>query len=210
MQTEQLKVTGMTCGTCTSSVARALKAVAGVGDVVVSLADSEATVQYDERVTSPERLRSAVRVSGYGVDATDSGQSRTQGWLLRLMGSQRSAMRPRRQRSGCGSRAREAKYERDAPFTTGSLQGPTLQLHDGVYDGESQTIAFGPARTRLVAPREAGEQTLELGLRNLGPWVRERYSGARRTGRYRDVDAGRFRRVANRVRKQVRDRAPRE
>jgi copper chaperone CopZ len=32
MQTEQLKVTGMTCGGCTSSVGHALKAVNGVND----------------------------------------------------------------------------------------------------------------------------------------------------------------------------------
>jgi copper chaperone len=38
MQTEQLKVTGMTCGGCTSSVGHALKAVNGVNDVQVSLA----------------------------------------------------------------------------------------------------------------------------------------------------------------------------
>ncbi|HZC25271.1 MAG TPA: heavy-metal-associated domain-containing protein [Candidatus Binatia bacterium] len=70
MQTEHLKVTGMTCGGCTSSVTKALKAVAGVGDVSVSLAASEATVQYDERLTSPDRLKSAVKGAGYGVDAT--------------------------------------------------------------------------------------------------------------------------------------------
>ena len=33
MQTEQLNVTGMTCGGCTSKVAQALKAVNGVNDV---------------------------------------------------------------------------------------------------------------------------------------------------------------------------------
>jgi len=68
MQTEVLKVTGMTCGGCTSSVTRALKAVAGVNDVKVSLSPGEATVQYDERLTSPDQLKSAVKVAGYGVD----------------------------------------------------------------------------------------------------------------------------------------------
>ena len=33
MQTELLKVTGMTCGGCTSNVTHALKAVPGVSDV---------------------------------------------------------------------------------------------------------------------------------------------------------------------------------
>lgn len=76
MQTERLKVTGMTCGGCTSSVTKALKAVAGVGDVSVSLAAGAATVQYDEHLTSPERLRSAVEAAGYGVDATGAAPGR--------------------------------------------------------------------------------------------------------------------------------------
>lgn len=71
MQTEHLKVTGMTCGGCTSSVTNALKAVAGVGDVQVSLAAGQATVQYDERLTSADHLKSAVVDAGYGVDVAN-------------------------------------------------------------------------------------------------------------------------------------------
>ena len=64
MQTELLKVSGMTCGGCTSKVTHALKAISGVGDVKVSLPTGEATVQYDERLTSPDNLKSAVRGAG--------------------------------------------------------------------------------------------------------------------------------------------------
>lgn len=67
MQTELLKVTGMTCGGCTGTVTHALHAVAGVGNVNVSLASGEAAVQYDERLTSPEQLKSAVTAAGYGL-----------------------------------------------------------------------------------------------------------------------------------------------
>ena len=74
MQTELLKVTGMTCGGCTSSVTHALRAVTGVGDVNVSLSAGKAAVQYDERLTSPEQLKSAVKGAGYGVDAVDPNQ----------------------------------------------------------------------------------------------------------------------------------------
>ena len=74
MQTELLKVTGMTCGGCTSNVTHALKAITGVGDVKVSLAAGEATVQYDERLTSPEQLKSAVKGAGYGVDTGSTAQ----------------------------------------------------------------------------------------------------------------------------------------
>jgi len=75
MQTELLKVTGMTCGGCTSNVTRALKMINGVGDVDVSLAAGEATVQYDERLTSPDQLKSAVKGAGYGVDMTNAASS---------------------------------------------------------------------------------------------------------------------------------------
>lgn len=67
MQTEHIIVTGMTCGGCVNSLTRALKAVAGVGDVNVMLATGETSVQYDENLTSPEQLRSAVENAGYGI-----------------------------------------------------------------------------------------------------------------------------------------------
>ena len=70
MQTELLKITGMTCGGCVSSVTKALKAVAGVSDAKVSLQAGEAAVQFDERMTSSEQLRAAVKQAGYGVDIT--------------------------------------------------------------------------------------------------------------------------------------------
>ena len=69
MQTELLKVTGMTCGACASKVTQALQSVSGVSAANVSLAAGEATVKYDENVTSPEQLKSAVKGAGYGVDA---------------------------------------------------------------------------------------------------------------------------------------------
>ncbi len=72
MQTELLKITGMTCGGCVSSVTKALKAVSGVSDAKVSLSAGEATVQFDEGMTSPDRLKSAVLQAGYGVIAINS------------------------------------------------------------------------------------------------------------------------------------------
>ena len=74
MQTEILNVTGMTCGGCTGSVTNALKRVDGVGDVTVSLATGEATVQYDERRASPDQLKLAVTQAGYTLTSTDAVQ----------------------------------------------------------------------------------------------------------------------------------------
>ena len=73
MQTEVLKVTGMTCGGCISNVTQALR-VPGVGDVQVSLSAGEATVHYDERLISPDQLKSAVKGAGYGVDTLNTAQ----------------------------------------------------------------------------------------------------------------------------------------
>jgi len=73
MQTEVLKLTGMTCGGCASKVSRALQAVAGVSGVAVSWSDASATVQYDGQRTSPTALKAAVRLAGYGVQGADSG-----------------------------------------------------------------------------------------------------------------------------------------
>ena len=74
MQTEIVKVTGMTCGGCISNVTHALKAVSGVRDVDVSLSAGEARVQFDERLTSSEKLKSAVKDAGYGVDTSNTTQ----------------------------------------------------------------------------------------------------------------------------------------
>lgn len=74
MKTEVLKITGMTCGGCTSSVTKALKAISGVGDVTVSLSTGEATVQFDEGRSSPDQLKAAVQSAGYGVDAGSAGR----------------------------------------------------------------------------------------------------------------------------------------
>ena len=79
MQTETMTVTGMTCGGCVSKVTKALSAVPGVGHVDVSL-PGKAAVEFDEKLTSRERLQSAVKDAGYGVTAgNDASASRAKG-----------------------------------------------------------------------------------------------------------------------------------
>lgn len=80
MQTETMNVTGMTCGGCVSKLTQALKAVPGVGHVEVSL-PGKASVDFDGKLTSRQRLQSAVKDAGYGVAAVgeDATASRTKG-----------------------------------------------------------------------------------------------------------------------------------
>lgn len=79
MQTETMTVTGMLCGGCPIKLSRALKEVAGVEDVQISLASGEVTVRYDEGRISPPQLKEIVIRTGFGVDgiaATNGHDSR--------------------------------------------------------------------------------------------------------------------------------------
>ena len=67
MHTETLIVTGMTCGGCVDSVTRALVAVDGVHNVNVSLANKEAKIDFDETMTSTDKLANAIEKAGYEV-----------------------------------------------------------------------------------------------------------------------------------------------
>ena len=75
MQIELMMITGMHCDGCSRNVTDALMAVEGVNAVKVSLGSGEASVQFDERRTTPERLKSAVRRAGYGVDGAEPTHS---------------------------------------------------------------------------------------------------------------------------------------
>ena len=66
MQVELL-VDGMTCGHCTSTVARALEAEAGVARVDVSLERESAEVEFDPNTTSPGALAEAIEAVGFAA-----------------------------------------------------------------------------------------------------------------------------------------------
>ncbi|OXV05716.1 hypothetical protein Egran_06516 [Elaphomyces granulatus] len=74
MATTTLRVDGMTCGACTSSVESAFKGVEGVGNVSVSLIMGRAVVQYDSSVLSPSKVAEIIRDRGFdaAVLSTDS------------------------------------------------------------------------------------------------------------------------------------------
>lgn len=64
MKTTKLRVSGMTCASCVSHVDRALRELAGVTAVSVSLRAGEATVEHEEG-TRVDQLIEAVREAGY-------------------------------------------------------------------------------------------------------------------------------------------------
>ncbi|MBW1635405.1 MAG: heavy-metal-associated domain-containing protein [Deltaproteobacteria bacterium] len=60
---ETLKINGMSCGHCTSSVQKALEAVPGLSGIVVDLKEGKATFENDG--ASREDIRAAVSKIGF-------------------------------------------------------------------------------------------------------------------------------------------------
>ncbi|OHD71561.1 MAG: hypothetical protein A2V99_17695 [Spirochaetes bacterium RBG_16_67_19] len=67
MTSKTLKVEGMSCHHCTDSVTRAVRALAGVKSVEVSLEKKSAEVSWDESVLAEENLAAAIEGEGYKV-----------------------------------------------------------------------------------------------------------------------------------------------
>ena len=65
METVELKVEGMDCAGCVTSVTRMLSGVPGVAKVDVSLAQGNAKVTYDPARSSVAEFKRAVERAGY-------------------------------------------------------------------------------------------------------------------------------------------------
>lgn len=66
-----LPISGMTCASCVSHVEGALKEIPGVGDVVVNLATSKATLSYDPQKVKLADMQHAVEDVGYSVPTSE-------------------------------------------------------------------------------------------------------------------------------------------
>jgi copper chaperone len=76
MQNIELKISGMTCGSCQSHVTKALQSAPGVQSVVVDLARGTARIEGED--LDQAALVGAVEEEGYGVQpAENAGASRT-------------------------------------------------------------------------------------------------------------------------------------
>lgn len=63
------KVEGMTCGSCSSKVSEALKAVDGVEAVAVDYQTGETQVSYDAEKTDAAKLLAAIKATGYAAQS---------------------------------------------------------------------------------------------------------------------------------------------
>jgi copper chaperone len=67
MISTRLEITGMHCMGCVRTVTNALKRVAGVKEVDVSLSENSAQVEFDTEQTSLEELYKTIKEAGYEV-----------------------------------------------------------------------------------------------------------------------------------------------
>ena len=79
MNTEVLKLNGVTTEAGAEVVMRTLKEIAGVNDVNVSVAGARATVHFDHDLTSLQELQTVLARAGYALDTTKSEQVKKSG-----------------------------------------------------------------------------------------------------------------------------------
>ena len=68
-KTVTIRVKGMKCGNCSSSVAKALKATQGVQEAQVSSEKGEAVVTFDDEKVTEARLREVIDATGFKSEA---------------------------------------------------------------------------------------------------------------------------------------------
>jgi copper chaperone len=66
-KTTTIRVEGMKCNQCSASVAKALKATAGVQGAVISSEKGEAVITYDDEKVTEAKLRAVINSTGFKV-----------------------------------------------------------------------------------------------------------------------------------------------
>jgi Cu+-exporting ATPase len=67
MDNATLKLRGMSCASCASSIEEAIRSVPGVSECNVNFGAEQATIQYDPRKTNLEKIQNAVDAAGYSA-----------------------------------------------------------------------------------------------------------------------------------------------
>ncbi|OKH26562.1 copper-translocating P-type ATPase [Hydrococcus rivularis NIES-593] len=67
MENTTLKLRGMSCASCASSIEDAINSVPGVDECIVNFGAEQATVKYDPRRTDLEAIQEAVNAAGYSA-----------------------------------------------------------------------------------------------------------------------------------------------
>lgn len=66
-KTTTIRIEGMKCNQCSSSVAKALKATDGVQEVSISSEKGEAVITYDDEKVTEAKLREVINGTGFKV-----------------------------------------------------------------------------------------------------------------------------------------------
>lgn len=68
----EIKVKGMTCGSCVVSVKKALTQTKGVKSADVSLEKAQASIVYDDAQVNEQQLREAINKTGFKAEPKES------------------------------------------------------------------------------------------------------------------------------------------
>lgn len=71
-RTVTIRVKGMTCGGCATSVEKALKSTDGVTDARVNFKSGKAVIKYDDQKITVAKLREVITNTGFSCDANES------------------------------------------------------------------------------------------------------------------------------------------
>ena len=71
-QTRIIKIDGMTCGGCVASVHTVTADIDGLTTISIELADSQATVTFDDSLTSAEDIAAAIEDAGFDTTVVNS------------------------------------------------------------------------------------------------------------------------------------------
>ena len=67
MQTEVIRIKGMTCMGCVNSVKNVLEKIPGVDSADVSLEQKQVSIQYDDATTNADQFKNAITEAGFEV-----------------------------------------------------------------------------------------------------------------------------------------------